>query len=75
MIHTYVIVPVADITQEMIDSAIQDNFSTLRKSINELNAVLKFDGDLACFNSHTKYTHEEILVIMSGEAWTPKEPE
>jgi len=75
MIHTYVIVPVAELTQEMIDAAIQDSINTLRKSLDETQAVLKFDGSPSCFSGYTQYTHEEILAVMNEASWTALDEE
>ena len=47
----WVIVNVSDITDEMINSAIQSSMDTLRKTLDGSKAILKFDGDTpSCFD-------------------------
>ena len=70
----WVIVNVSDITDEMIASAIQSSMSTLRKSLDGTQAILKWDGDTpTCFDGMTTYNHSEILTILSGSDWTEDE--
>ena len=70
----WVIVNVSDITDEMIASAIQSSMSTLRKSLDGTQAILKWDGDTPiCFDGMTTYNHSEILTILSGSDWTEDE--
>ena len=70
----YVIVNVSDITEEMIANAIQSSLSTLRKSLDESKAILKWEGDTpSCFNSMTTYSHSEILTELATSAWTSGE--
>ena len=70
----WVIVNVSDITDEMIDSAIQTSMSTLRKTLDGTQAILKWDGDTpTCFNGMTTYNHSEILEELAKSAWTPNE--
>ena len=58
----WVIVNVSDITDEMIDSAIQTSMDTLRKTLDGSKAILKWDGDTpSCFDGLTTYNHSEIL--------------
>jgi len=62
----WVIVSVADITDEMISSAIQTSKDTLRKTTDGTKAILKWDGDTPdCFDGMTTYTHSEILAILN----------
>jgi len=69
--NVYVIIPANEITEEMIESAIQTSVATLRKSLDETLAILKYNGsEPACFNNYTKYNHEEILEILSTSDWT-----
>ena len=70
----YVIVNVSDITDEMISSAIQTSVNTLRKSLDNSRAVLKWDGDTpSCFNGLTTYNHSQIKTELSGSDWTQGE--
>ena len=66
-----VIVNVSDITDEMIDSAIQTSISTLRKTLDGTQAILKWDGDTpTCFDGMTTYNHSEILTELAKSTWT-----
>ena len=66
----WVIVSVSDITDEMIDSAIQTSMDTLRKTVNGTKTILKWDGDTpSCFDGLTTYTHPEIKVELAKSAW------
>ena len=70
----WVVINVSDITEEMIDSAIQSSIDTLRKSLDGTKAILKWDGDTpTCFDGMTTYNHSEILTILSGSDWTEDE--
>jgi hypothetical protein len=70
----YVIVPTADVTNDMLDAAVQERVGDLRKSLNGEDAVLKFHGDTpACFADEPIYTHSEILTVLAGEAWQQEE--
>ena len=67
----WVIVNVSDITNEMIESAIQSSISTLRKSLDGTKAILKWDGDTpTCFDGMTTYSHSEILAELAKSTWT-----
>ena len=67
----WVIVNVSDITEEMIASAIQTSMSTLRKSLDGTQAILKWDGDTpTCFDGMTTYNHSEILTELAKSTWT-----
>ena len=67
----WVIVNVSDITDEMIDSAIQTSISTLRKTLNGTKAILKWDGDTpTCFDGMATYSHSEILTELAKSDWT-----
>jgi hypothetical protein len=64
----YMIIPFADITDEMIENANESSLNTLRHSNKGVDRVtLKFDGDTPeVFNGITTYTHEEILTILNN---------
>ena len=67
----WVIVNVSDITDEMIDNAIQSGMKSLRKSLDDSKAILKWDGDTpSCFDGITTYNHSEILTELAGSDWT-----
>ena len=64
------IVNVSDITEEMIESAMQSSMSTLRKTIDGSKAILKWDGDTpSCFDGMTVYNHAEILTELRKSDW------
>ena len=70
----WVIVNVSDITDEMINNAIQSSMDTLRKTLDGSKAILKFDGDTpSCFDGLTTYNHSEILTELAKSAWTEEE--
>ena len=67
----WVIVNVSAITDDMIASAIQTSMGTLRKTIDNSKAILKWDGDTpAVFDGMTTYTHSEILTELNKSEWT-----
>ena len=68
----WVIVNVADITDEMISAAIQTSSSTLRKTSDNTKAILKWDGDTpSVFDGMTTYNHSEILTELAKSDWNP----
>ena len=70
----WVIVNVSNITDEMVNSAIQSSMDTIRKSLDGSKAILKFDGDTpSCFEGLTTYNHSEILTELAKSAWTEEE--
>ena len=70
----WVILNVSDITDEMIDNAIQSSIDTLRKSSNGGKAILKWDGNTpSCFDGLTTYNHSEILAELAKSAWVDNE--
>ena len=67
----WVIVAVSAITDEMIASAIQTSAATLRKTLDNSKAILKWDGDTpSVFDGMTTYTHSEIRTELAKAAWT-----
>ena len=70
----WVIINVSDITDDIIDIAIQSSRDTLRKTSDGSKAILKWDGDTpAVFNGMTTYTHSEILTELNKSEWTADE--
>ncbi len=70
----WVIVNVSDITDEMIESAIQTSMSTLRTTLDSSKAILKWEGDTpSCFDDMTTYSHSEILEELNKSDWTDNE--
>ena len=67
----WIIINVSDITDEMINNAIQSSMDTLRKTLDGSKAILKWDGDApSCFDGLTTYTHSEILTELAKSAWS-----
>jgi hypothetical protein len=73
--RTYIIVPFADVTEEIMDLVVESNINSLRHSVQgEDRVVLKYEGETpALLASYTAYTHEEILVEMATDTWTSNE--
>ena len=70
----WVIVNVSDITDEMVNSAIQSSIDTLRKTLDGSKAILKFNGDTpSCFDGLTTYSHSEILIELAKSDWFDNE--
>ena len=68
----WVIVNVSDITDDMIEGAIQTSASALRKSLDGTKAILKWDGDTpTVFDGMTTFSHSEILTELAKSEWTP----
>tara|TARA_R100000808_G_scaffold24917_1_gene59346 strand:- start:263 stop:496 length:234 start_codon:yes stop_codon:yes gene_type:complete len=67
----WVIVNVSDITDEMIENAMQTSVDTLRKTLDGSKALLKWEGNTpSCFDDMDIYNHSEILAELSGSDWT-----
>ena len=67
----WVIVAVSAITDDMIASAIQTSMDTLRKTLDNSKAILKWDGDTpSVFDGMTTYNHSEILTELAKSEWT-----
>ena len=70
----WVIVNVSDVTDEMIANSMQSSLTTLRKSLDNSKAILKWDGNTpSCFDGMTTYTHSEILTELAKNVWTAPE--
>ena len=70
----WVIVNVVDIADEMIDNAIQTSMDTLKKSLDDSKAILKWDGNTpSCFDGMTTYSHSEILEELIKSEWSESE--
>ena len=70
----WIIVNIDDVTDEMINNALQINLATLRKTLDGSKALLKWDGDTpSCFDGMTTYNHSEILTILNNSDWKEEE--
>ena len=68
------------VSNALIGNAIQSSKETLRKNSGDegdsSKALLKFacdndtDNDPAMFSSYDKYSHDQIMDILSGDEWT-----
>ena len=68
------------VSNALIGNAIQSSKETLRKNNGDegdsSKALLKFacdndaDNDPAMFSSYDKYSHDQIMDILSGDEWT-----
>ena len=70
----WVIITLASYSNEQLENlcanAIQSGVSTLRKSLDNSKAILKWGGDTpAVFDGMTTYTHSEILTELAKSAW------
>ena len=67
----WIIINVSDITDDMISNAIQTSSDTLRKTLDDSKAILKWEGDTpSCFDGLTTYSHSQILTELAKSAWT-----
>ena len=74
----WVIITLADYTDEqledLITKSIQSNVATLRKSLDNTKAILKWDRDTPeVFDGITTYSHSEILEILNSNDWIDNE--
>ena len=71
----WVIITLASYTDEQLENLVananQTGVSTLRKSLDNTKAILKWDGDTpSCFDGMTTYSHSEILTTLATNVWT-----
>ena len=71
----WVIITLASYSNEQLENlcanAIQSGVSTLRKTLDNSKAILKWDGDTpAVFDGMTTYTHSEIRTELNKAEWT-----
>ena len=74
----WVIITLADYTDDelanLVNNAIQTSVDTLRKSLDNTKAILKWDGDTpSVFNGMSTYTHSEILTELRKSTWTEED--
>ena len=68
--RNWIIVNVSDITEEMFENAIETSMNSLRKSLDDSKAILKWEGDTPeCFESYSVYSHSEILQELAKSDW------
>tara|TARA_R110000822_G_scaffold105249_1_gene232756 strand:+ start:118 stop:360 length:243 start_codon:yes stop_codon:yes gene_type:complete len=76
---TYIIIDSTQVSQVDFNQVLQTEPSTLRLSLNGLQALLKWDGDQPPFvanltSFYGPYNHEEIMAILASPAWTDPNP-
>jgi len=69
---TWVIIPFANVIQQMIDDCVEGSINKARHSIDGVDRIiLKWDGstppDLI---GYTQYDHTEICLILQGTDWS-----
>ena len=70
-----VIITLASYNDEQLENlcsnALQTSVHTLRKTLDNSKAILKWDGDTpAVFDGMTTYSHSEILAELQKNTWT-----
>ena len=76
--RTWVIITLADYSNSeldtLVDNAIQRSKDSLRKSLDNSKALLKWDGNApSVFDGITTYNHSEILAELAKSTWTESE--
>ena len=72
----YAIIPVNEVTQEMVDYCIQTSFATLRKNLDGTQAVLKWNAPTPSYlEIYSPYNLSEILAYINDPANGWVEPE
>ena len=67
---TYIILEKSDIVNINFNKVIETDIDTLRYSVDGTKAIVKFKGTTPDFlDGKTKYTHEEILIIVGTSEW------
>ena len=78
--NKYLIFNVSELTLVNFDEVLETSPSTLRKSVNEQKALIKWDGpDTPLFvatltTKEGPYTYNEILAILATPEWTDPNP-
>ena len=77
----YYFIPLEEITDQMIEDAIQTSRDTLRKSVRptdgKIHAVIKFTESKPVpeyMNDYKQYSHEEILKAIQTPEWNLTQP-
>ena len=72
----YLIFNMSEIDTINFSSVLETSVDTIRKSVDETQTFVKWDGSTPSFvsslsTSQGPYTHTEILSVLSTETWTP----
>jgi hypothetical protein len=75
--RVYAIIPTTEIAKVNFDEILQTSEETLRYSLDESKAVIKWSEDDPSFikeivGAEGPYSHLEILVILDSDEWTDK---
>ena len=66
----WVIINTEDVTDEMIENAMQSSIKSCRKTNDGSKVLLKWEGETpSCFEGITKYKHSEILAELKKDEW------
>ena len=70
----WIIITLADYTEEqlidLVNNAIQTGVDTLRKSLDNSKAILKWDRDTpSVFDGMTTYNHSQIRTELATSTW------
>jgi hypothetical protein len=67
----YVIIDASDVSSVDFDRVLETSPETLRFSVDDTKALLKYEGEQPSFLSgKTEYDHAEILTILATDEWT-----
>ena len=70
----YIIINLSDVTDEMIDNALEESRDVLRLSLDETKTILKWDKKTPeCFRGIQTYTWSEITKELKGSDWIGEE--
>jgi hypothetical protein len=75
----YLILPVSEIPKIVFSEILETSAETLRRSVDLLKTLIKWEGLQPSFissldNTEGPYTYEEIIVILSGPEWSNPGP-
>ena len=66
----YIIIPVADITNDCIRGCVSSNLDTARRSLDGTQVVIKYRNNLPeGLSEYTTYSRNEIIAILKNEDW------
>ncbi len=76
---TYIIINMTEVGLVDFNEVLETSEATLRLSVNDLQTILKWNGNEPSFVSTLSsydgpYTHSEILNIMATPEWTEPDP-
>lgn len=67
---SYLIVPMSELTQQMVNDCVQTSMQTIRKNNDETECVLKYvDDEPASVAGYKNYKHKQILIELTKAEW------